>query len=148
MPGGGFDGEILAVVKRFDTLWLAGPYLAVPVAYPGVTFAKPSEGSTWVQLELLGGFESAPAGIDSANTPVNHNGIISVIIYTPIDEGTKEAREIAHWIAVNVFGRKQFSEGNSGTITTRESSIVNSRASDEHERYRQTTLDTRYERRT
>lgn len=146
MPGGGFDGEALAIISRFDTQWLAGPHLAIPVAYPNVKFDKPSEGSTFVALFILGGAGVQDMAI-STDTPVEFTGIVSVQIMTPLAQGNKEAREIAHWIATNIFDRAQFSSGNSGTITMQRSQIVNERASATHARYLQTDLDTVYQRR-
>jgi hypothetical protein len=81
----------------------------------------PTTGS-WVALKIVNGVARV-AGI-CASTPLNrYQGLIIVDVFVPEDTGTATARTLAE-SAASIFRNKQFSSGNSGTITTRVPSIA------------------------
>jgi hypothetical protein len=89
-----FATEAATIRSRFNTEWAS----TTPIAWPNVSFTPPS-GEPWVRLEIL------PSGADqttlgaSGNRTFRHDGLVTVQVFVPGNEGDGEARTLAEQAA-------------------------------------------------
>jgi hypothetical protein len=110
----GFADERRAIEARFSSM-----YTTTTVKYENVSFSKPS--ASWVSLYILN-TEARRITLGDSTQIHRFPGMIVVNIFTPEDEGTQEAREIADTVS-DIFRDAQFSAGSSGLITCRTPSL-------------------------
>lgn len=85
--------EANAIRSRFSAAWGT----TTPVAWPNVSFTPPS-GEPWVRLEILpAGSDQETMGAPGAAT-FWYDGLVSVQVFTPSNEGDGEARTLAEQV--------------------------------------------------
>ena len=141
----GFADESIAFEDRFKVAWIAGPYASLPVKYPGVGGDVPSEqNGEYVRLSLLGGV-SGELNIGSIVDVETAGAFIQTTVFTTIGLGEHKARQIADWIATNIWTRGAvFSNGDSGNIKLGPSVLRASRPA--NSKFWQLDMDTPYRR--
>lgn len=112
-----FEDERHAIEGRFED-----NYSSTDVKFENTPFKQPSEAS-WVALTILpGNGQQMSIGTGSSSRLKRFAGIIQIDIFTKENVGSKAARDLADTVAA-VFDSVQFSNGSSGTITTRVPSL-------------------------
>ncbi len=100
--------------RAIETL-LSDNFNDLPIKFESIPFDQPNDAG-WVALTILGG-EGNQIALGNSDLQ-RYSGVIQLDIYLPADTGTQVARTHADTLEV-IFRHKQFSSGNSGTITTR-----------------------------
>lgn len=87
--------EANAIRSRFNAEW----GVTTPIAWPNVNFTPPS-GEPWVRLEILpSGADQITIGASGGRT-FRHDGMVTVQVFVPSNEGDGEARTLAEQAAV------------------------------------------------
>lgn len=101
----GYAQQRQDIETRFASQW-AG---ATPIAYENVAFTPPN--SSWVRLSILnGGAYQSSLGNGDDNNLYREAGVISVSIFTMLNQGTGAARALADQAAA-VFRGVDFGSG-------------------------------------
>jgi hypothetical protein len=92
------------IESRFNTLWGA----TTPVAYPNVTFVKPSSGE-WAALQVKFGSQNQASLNAGTQRFYRQKGIVTVQIFTSLNRGAKRAMTLADqtaaiWRGIQVNG--------------------------------------------
>ncbi len=102
----GYSTERQDIESRFATAWAS----TTPIAYQNVAFTPPATGS-WVRLAILNGdAQQASLGSGQADTLYRQAGVISVSVFTNLNQGTNAARALADQAAA-VFRGVDFGSG-------------------------------------
>lgn len=95
--------------KFFKDGWIAAGNNAARIAWPDVKFTIP-EGESWVRFNCA---ENDGAQVSMGNPGANrfrHYGIVTIQVFQPQDQGSKEARQLAT-DALGVFMGAQTTNG-------------------------------------
>ena len=87
-----YETQDNAIRTRFDGLWTGGSNH--PVAYPNAEFVKPTN-SPWLQFVMQDAGANQVSMGDPGNNFHRHTGLLTVMIFTPLNQGDAEALQIA-----------------------------------------------------
>lgn len=93
---------------------LSTNYTATPVQYPGVPYAPGA--TSWIKMSLLPG--AAQRKTLGPNAMFRETGLLLIMIFTPVGQGSDAARDIAD-LLFPIFREATFSYATSGVIRCR-----------------------------
>lgn len=91
-----YEAEGNAIRTRFSVQWDLGS--DHPTAYPNAEFTKPTN-SPWLKLIMDGAGARQVSMGDPGNNFHRHTGLLTFMIFTPLNQGDKEALAIADEVA-------------------------------------------------
>lgn len=91
-----YETQDNAIRSRFATLMAGGSGL--PIAYPNVEFTQPAN-TPWCRLHIQDTEANQVSMGNPGNNFYRHPGLVTVMIFTPLNQGDKEALAIADEVA-------------------------------------------------
>lgn len=85
-----WESQHNALRDRFDTQWAN----TTPIAWPNVTF-DPPDAAAWVRFVATDATARTASFGDPGNNVHRHTGLLTLMIFVPVNTGDKEALELA-----------------------------------------------------
>lgn len=101
-----YESQHNAIRARFAAQWGS----TTPVAWPNVDFTPP-DNTAWVRLNVADADTRQASFGDPGNNVHRHTGLVTVMIFTPLGQGDKEALELADQAAAIFRGWQDSSSG-------------------------------------
>lgn len=92
-----YEAQDNAIRTRFSTQWALGSNH--PVAYPNAELANKPADDVWLRFSVQDGGAAQISMGDPGNNFHRHTGIVTVMIFTPLNQGDAEALQVADEVA-------------------------------------------------